>query len=270
MSDLGLPNWQQYREALPDKPLDNPQLPATPTIDPKLAAIQHAAGLALLDQKQLDQGIAYLQAAVESDPTNLRYGNDYRITLRDHQRYDDEEQFYDALYKKNDDVTVGIGLALSYVDQMRSCPKPPDGLVCQAQYSSRSITLLDSLLTAHPYNVIARYARGLNNLYWPTLMGHLPTAQTDLEYAVALTSLMETSSPAFIDDAYTALGDVFAKDKHVDEAINIWRNGLLATPGSSLLQSRLDLSRDKIVDEMNGPIRGLGVYVDTGITLFWT
>lgn len=270
MSDLGIENWQSYRQALPQQPLDNPQLPKTPVVDPKLAALQDAAGLALIEQNQLERGLAYLRAAVQSGPDNLRYGNDYRLALRDHRRFNDEEQLFDALYKEHNTLNVGIGLALSYVDQMRSCPKPPDGLVCQAQYSSRSISLLNALLEKHPYAVIARYARGLNHLYWPTLMGHLPTSQKDLEYAVALTAFMRTSSPAFIDDAYAALGDVFGKDRQVDSAINVWRNGLQVVPTSSLLQSRLDIPRDKVVDEMEGPIRGLGVYVDTDVVLFWT
>ncbi len=269
-TDLGLENWQMYRQALPEKPLDDPRLPASPTVDADLAALQHAAGLTLIQQGQLDRGLDYLRAAVQGSPDNLRYGNDLRMVLRDHQRYNDEEQLFDKLYKQHNTINVGIGLALSYVDQMRSCPKPPDGLVCQAQYSSRSISLLDSLLNAHPYNVIARFARGLNHLYWPTLMGHLPTSQKDLEYAVALTDLMSTSSGSFIDDAYTALGDVFAKDNQVDSAINVWQNGLQKVPNSSLLRSRLDIPRDKVTDEMNGPIRGLGVYVDTSITIFWT
>src|SRR5689334_10336403 len=37
-TDLGLENWQMYRQALPEKPLDDPRLPASPTIDADLAA----------------------------------------------------------------------------------------------------------------------------------------------------------------------------------------------------------------------------------------
>lgn len=270
LTDIGLQDWQQYRAALPADPLADPQLPAEPVIDLQFAALQHAAGLALIEKKQMEPGLAYLKAAVQSDPENLQYGNSYRLILREDKRYNDEETFFAELYQQYPVVNVGIGLALSYVDQMRSCPKPPDGLVCQAQYSSRSIDLLASLLADHPYNAIARYASGLNHLYWPTLMGHLPASQKDLEHVVALAPFLEESSPTFIDDAYTALGDVFAKGENTTTAQNVWRNGLQVVPDSELLQNRLAIPLDKLVSEMDGPIRGLGVYVETDLTLFWT
>ena len=161
-------------------------------------------------------------------------------------------------------------MALSYVDQMRSCPPPPDGLVCQAQFSSRSISQFDTILATQPYNIIARYARGLNHLYWPRLMQHLPRAAQDLSYAVALTGTLNKINNSFTDDAYTALGDTFAKDGQTDMAHNVWLNGLQIAHGSSLLQSRLDIPKDKLTDEESASLRGLGVYVETNLSLFWT
>jgi tetratricopeptide (TPR) repeat protein len=270
MADLGLSDWQSYQQPLPLDALNNPQLPSVPQVKPDLAALQHAAGLALLKQRQVDKGLAYLRAAAEAAPDNLRYDNDYRLALRTHMHYDQEEQFFAAQLAKYNTPTARINLALSYVDHMRSCPPPPDGLVCQAQFSSRSISQLDIVLTEQPYNVIARYARGLNHLYWPTLMGHLPRAQQDLSYAVALTRPLSAISNSFTGDAYTALGDVFAKDNQLDAARNVWFNGLQVVPDSSLLKSRLNIAKDKLADEESGSLRGLGVYVETDMSLFWT
>lgn len=268
-ADLGLENWQTYQKTIAN-PLQDPSLPAQPVVDQQLAAIQDAAGMALIKAGKLDQGLAYLKAAAEADPDNLRITNDYRLSLRDQKRYTDEEAFFSDLQKKHNTLNVSIHLALSYVDEMRSCPKPPDGLVCQAQFSTRSIDLLNTLLSQHEYNVIARYARGLNHLYWPRLMGHLAGSQADLQYSVALLPLLKGISTEFGDDAYTALGDVFGKDGKPDEAQNVWRNGIQVIPNSELLKSRLNIPHDQIEDQETGPIRGLGVYVETDIALFWT
>lgn len=269
VDDLGLARWQDYRQPLPANPLNNALLPASPKLDASLAALEDAAGQALIRQGELDRGLAYLRVAAQSDPTSLRFANDYRLALRDHGRYADEETFFSQLAQQFKSSETALSLALTYVDEMRSCPKPPDGLVCQAQDSSRSITELDNLLAAHPYNLIARYARGLNHLYWPSLMGHLPRAQTDLQFAVALLKPLGSVSSAFPPEAYTALGDVFAKDGQVAQARNVWLNGQNVLSFSSLLASRLSIPQDQLVNEENGSLRGLGVYVETDISIFW-
>jgi tetratricopeptide (TPR) repeat protein len=269
MSDLGLAGWQQYQQTLPTNALNDPQLPQTPQADGRLAALQDAAGQMLIQQGQLVRGLAYMQAAAQSEPDNLRYANDYRLALRYHGRYGDEEAFFSKQSHITSSPVVLINLALSYVDEMRSCPKPPDGLVCQAQYSSRSIDVLNGILAQHPYNIIARYARGLNHLYWPTLMGHLPQSQTDLQFAVALTRLQSTIGSAFTPQAYAALGDVFAKAGQTDKARNVWLNGETVAPGASILKDRLAIPQDQLTNEENGPLRGLGVYVETDVAIFW-
>ncbi len=269
IADLGLANWQDYQRPFPADPLSNPNLSRSPRANVALALLEDAAGQALIRQGQLDRGLAYMQAAAQAEPDNLRYTNDYRLALRDHGRYTEEETFFShqaQLFKTPNTV---ISLALVYVDEMRACPKPPDGLVCQAQNSSHSISILDDVLAQHPYNIIARYARGLNHLYWPSLMGHLPKAQVDLQYAVALTQPLESISRAFTPQAYAALGDVFAKDGQIDTARNVWLNGETVAPGASILDSRLGIPQDQLVNEENNSLRGLGVYVDTDLTIFW-
>ncbi|HLG64848.1 MAG TPA: hypothetical protein VKY19_23100 [Ktedonosporobacter sp.] len=268
-SDIGLAGWHDYQLPLPAHPLNDPRLPATPQVSAPLALLEDAAGQELLHQGLLDRGLAYLRAAAQSAPDNLRYNNDYRVALRDHQRYADEESYFSQLVQHVKTANTTISLALTYVDEMRACPKPPDGLVCQAQDSSRSISILDEVLAEHPYNIVARYARGLNHLYWPSLMGHLPKAQTDLQYAVALTHPLSTISQAFTPLAYTALGDVFAKDGQVEKARNVWLNGKEIVSSSSLLDARLNIAQSQLVDAENTTLRGLGVYVDTDVAIFW-
>jgi hypothetical protein len=173
------------------------------------------------------------------------------------------------LSKQKSTTNVTIEVALAYVDMMRSCPKPPDGLVCQAQNSYSSISVLDKVLQDNPYNIVARYARGLNHLYWPTLMGHLPKAQVDLQYAVALSKAQAKLGSAFVPQVYVALGDVFAKSGKVNDARNVWMNGLNATQDQQLLQQRLAIPKDQLTGQEDQQLRGLGVYVDTDVSLFW-
>ncbi|HEX7736245.1 MAG TPA: hypothetical protein VF458_15440 [Ktedonobacteraceae bacterium] len=268
-ADLGLDAWRAYQQPLPANPLANAQLPGTPQVNPTLALLEDAAGQALIRQGELEKGLSYLQAASQSDQLNLRYSNDYRLALRDHRRFTEELTYFTRVANQDKSVNALITQALAYVDQMRSCPLPPDGLVCQAQDSWNSINILNQVLTTHPYNVIARFARGLNHLYWPSLMGHLPQAQTDLQYSVALTRPLSAITQGFTADAYIALGDVFAKDGKADQARNVWLNGLQLVPASTLLQARLNIAQDQLVNQENGPLRGLGVYVDTDIAIFW-
>ena len=269
--DLGLAGWQAYQQPLPPNPLANPALPSSPQTRADLALLEDAAGQALIHQGELNRGLAYLRAAALSVPDNLRYANDYRLALRDHGRYADEEVFFTAQVHALKAPEAHLNLALAYVDEMRSCPHPPDGLVCQAQLSNRSIDELNIVLTAQPYNIIARYARGLNHLYWPSLMGHLPNAQVDLQYTVALTKPLGLLGlgRAFIPQAYAALGDVFAKDGQVEAAHNVWLNGLQVAPNAPILESRLAIPENQLVDDESGSLRGLGIPVDTDVALFW-
>lgn len=271
VDQLGLGQWQEYQKPLPAHPLADPTLPSSPQVTPGLALLEDAAGQALIQQGNLARGLAYLKAAVLADPQNLRYGNDYRLALRDHALYQDEQTFFASLAKQAPHTNTQIEYALAYVDLMRSCPKPPDGLVCQAQNSYSSISILDGVLQATPYNVVARYARGLNHLYWPTLMGHLPKSQQDLQYAVALSRLQAQISPIFAPQAYVALGDVFAKAGKLSEARNVWLNGLKVVPSQQqgLLQQRLAIPQDQLNAQENQQLRGLGVYVDTDLSIFW-
>jgi hypothetical protein len=269
-NQIGLVDWQEYQQPLPTHPLNNPLLPSTPQVTARLALLNDAAGQAIIQQGDLTRGLTYLKAAVLADPNNLRYGNDYRLALRNHQLYQDEQAFFSVLAKKMQSPNVDIEYALSYVDLMRSCPKPPDGLVCQAQDSYSSISILNGVLQKNPYNIIALYARGLNHLYWPALMGHLPKAQQDLQYAVALTRIQKMIGPLFVPQAYVALGDVFAKANNTQTARNVWLNGLRATTSQNqtLLEQRLAIPQDQLNSQENQQLRGLGVYVDD-LSLFW-
>jgi tetratricopeptide (TPR) repeat protein len=270
-AQLGLANWQEYQQPLPTNPLSNPSLPSSPQATGSLALLEDAAGQALIAQSNLTRGLAYLQASVLADPDNMRYGNDYRLALRNHQMYQEEQTFFAALSKKTPGSNVSIEYSLTYVDMMRACPAPPDGLVCQAQNSYSSISILDGVLQQNPYNIIARYVRGLNDLYWPRLMRHLPQAQQDLQYAVALTRFQKSIGSVFLPDAYVALGDVFGKDGNIQAARNVWLNGLLATPtqDQALLHQRLAIPQDQVSGQENNQLRGLGVYVDTDLSVFW-
>ena len=270
-SQIGLARWQEYQQPLPSHPLDSSLLPSTPQATLGLALLEDEAGQAFIKQGNLTRGLAYLKAAVLADPDNLRYGNDYRLALRDNQMYQDELAFFSALAKKSPTPNTTLEYALTYVDLMRSCPKPPDGLVCQAQDSYSSISILNGLLQKNPYHILARYARGLNHLYWPTQMRHLPNAQEDLQYAVALSRFQTKIGSAFAPQAYVALGDVFGKVGDIKEARNVWLSGLnvVSTQEQTLLKQRLAIPQDQLTLMENQQLRGLGVYVNTDLSLFW-
>ncbi|GCE15777.1 tetratricopeptide repeat protein [Tengunoibacter tsumagoiensis] len=270
LDDLGLNNWQVYQKPIPAHILEDQSIQPVVQQDKDQIFLEAAFGEALIKQGSATRALDYLKAAAQSEPDNLRYTNDYRIALRDLKRYDEEHTFFEQLVAQHNSTNTVLNMALVYVDEMRSCPKPPDGLVCQAQDSSRSISTLNPILEQHPYNIVARFARGLNNLYWPTLMGHLPQAQTDLQYSVSLLKTLNSIKHTFTPTAYAALGDVFAKSNKTADARNVWLNGKNVDPQATILDQRLAIPQDKLVDQEDTTIRGLGVYVDTGIALFWS
>jgi hypothetical protein len=99
----------------------------------------------------------------------------------------------------------------------------------------------------------------------------LPNAQEDLQYAVALSRFQMKISPAFAPQAYIALGDVFGKAGDIKVARNVWLNGLnaVSTREQAPLQQRLAIPQDQLTSMENQQLRGLGVYVNTDLSLFW-
>ena len=132
--------------------------------------------------------VSHTKAAVQADPDNLRYSNYYQWRYATINSID-ESNFFSALSKQRSIANITIEVALSYVDMMRSCSTPPDGLVCQAQILQTALLAYWIKCSRIIHIILLPTMHGLYHLYWPTLMGHLPKAQVDLQYAVALSKV---------------------------------------------------------------------------------
>ena len=238
--------WQRRRGE--EDPQADPRLPAepTPTADPALAQLQFEAGWFLLqeagdDPKVRARGLAYLQAAVRSDPTHLLYGNALRRAMQRLELYAEAPRWWEALAAEaaasageEAPWQVRLQWALSYVDAMadRSLGEARIG-----QLSLQSIGVLDGILAEEPYNWVARYARGLNNLYWPLGMKRYAKALSDLEFAVALGEAVGANA-AIRALSWTAYGDARVKAGEVAQGMRIWREAARRFPEHEPLRRR--------------------------------
>jgi tetratricopeptide (TPR) repeat protein len=270
LNDFGLGETNEIRAAEPKlaNPLESPDLPTQPVTDAGKAQIQYEAGMKLANTGEVEKGLAYLEAAIKSRPTFLRYSNDYRLAIIRSRQYSRSVDFFTSLVKAAGAPEVHLQLALAYVDKMAECPAPPNGMVCQAKLSNQSIAELDKVLQARPYHAMALYAHGLNNLYWPHLMNRLPRAVGDLSTCVAIERAMPDGPRRFYADAYVALGDALVKDGNVKQGWAVWEEGRERFPESAKLRDRLALDRSRAVEQVRR-LRGLGVVVDTDLSIFW-
>jgi hypothetical protein len=180
-------------------------------------------------------------------------------------------------YPHSNSPETQLQLGLSYVDFMLR----EGGRETKARLSSHSIEALTAAIDQKPYFVAARYARGLNYLYWPAIAGRLPLAVTDLKTCVALTKQLPWHPRAQIfAEAYVALGDAYVKLSemaisfgHRRDLIAIakywWREGLIEYPDNGEMQSRLNLASEDLVAYVESA-RAIETYINTDLNLLWT
>jgi hypothetical protein len=227
LADVGLEvlNERASLNRISPDPLRDPALPPEARPDPALAQIQYEAGLVLMGDADRDaqlKGVAYLQAAVKSVPENLFYGNTLRRAMLRLEMYREALQWWESLTSTA--WQARLNQALAYVDVMAD---PSIGEARVGQLSLTSIGILDKVIEAQPHNWIARYARGLNNLYWPTGMRRYEKALADLSYAVALAQAAGAHHH-IVAMSWVAYGDALVKSGQTSRGLQVWRD---AHPG---------------------------------------
>lgn len=221
--------------------------PGAPVVDAAAAQAQYEAALALLAGGTADQeqGLAYLQSAVRSDPENLVYGNALRATLLQRERFDDLRQVWQAM--PNLSAKGHIQAALAQIDAMHD---PHSGNANLGRYSMQAAEHLDAVIAENPHHWLAHYARGLNHLYWPTGFQRTGKAVSDLSYALAIQKSLPDHAAPYFAFTYAALGDALVKQGKVQQGVQVWREGLEAYPESEALRARgkagVDGARDLV------------------------
>ncbi|KOR31477.1 hypothetical protein TI04_00550 [Achromatium sp. WMS2] len=155
-------------------------------------------------------------------------------------------------------------LAFAYIDKI-----PVVGPMGAGFLSKRSIEQFKTALQANPDDWIANYGIGMNYLHWPDYFEKNDTSITYFEKAIALQQV-RAAKPADIL-AYIRLGDAWAKAGNVDNARQVWQQGVTKLGKHQDLMERLDIPKSKLkvaVTEAYNPNNSIGA-IDTDISILW-
>ncbi|PEM43198.1 tetratricopeptide repeat protein [Bacillus toyonensis] len=181
-----------------------------------------------------ERGVENLKKLIKDEPDNLEYLNTLRLYMNSRKLTKD---FANYLEDFPHTTSIKIQKALSYVDLLQD---PDLGIAALGQTSSKSIQELESILDENPHNWLARYARGLNNLYWPSGLKRTESAIKDLSYCLAVVKLHEKKGVVLElwPQAYITYGDALVKEGETEDGIKVWKDGFSEYPDNKDLEKR--------------------------------
>ncbi|WP_018884935.1 tetratricopeptide repeat protein [Paenibacillus massiliensis] len=230
---------QSYATAQQDT-VERPQLPLQSVEE---ADQLFAYALTASRNKQLEQSeiVRYLKETVAYDPSNAAYSTALRLELMDTERSEEFVSFVEGL-NAQDVPQLEIQKSMAIIDRLQD---PSIGTAVLGQRSYVAIEILDRVLERNPYDWMAHYARGINNLYWPVGLQRIDLSIQDLSFCVAVARQYEGRSPELWTRAYLALGDALVKKGQIAEGIKIWEEGYEQYPENEELRNRVEAGEDQ-------------------------
>jgi len=227
--------------------------PQAPRFDEALKAA--AAG-------QVEAALPAFEGALEADPDNLLYANEYRKAVIRAAAYDRAIAFFAKLTEAHPQSAYAwLNYGYSYVDKI-----PAAGSISQVILANKAQTLFSQSITLKR-SWIALYTRGNSYLYWPKVFGRAPLGVADLEEAVAL-ARRETKPRAVYARGWVALGDAYWKTDQPEKARATWNEGAKLFAGEPQLAARLARQGDELeaylYDQLDPSRR-----VDTDLAPLW-
>lgn len=215
-----------------------------------VAAGNHAAAL------------PHFEAALSSDPDNLRYANEYRRAVIRTGEYERAIAFFEKLTAAHPQAAFAwLNYGYAYVDKI-----PAAGSITQVILANNALTQFSKSIEIKK-SWIALYTRGNSYLYWPKVFGRAPLGVADLEQAVDMAKKEPKKKKVHVR-AWVALGDGYWKTDQLEKAKATWREGLALYPGEPQLEARLAKSGEEletyIQDQLDPNKR-----VDTNLEPLW-
>ncbi|WP_127531380.1 hypothetical protein [Paenibacillus kobensis] len=188
--------------------------------------------------------IMLLKQAVEKEPNRMAYANALRIQMREQGEIKTYLEYLEQI--KPSTPALKLQKALSYVDLLQD---PDLGTASLGQLSARSISVLNDLIEDRPYDWFAHYARGLNNLYWPSGLQRTDKAIQDLGYCLAVAKQLEGGMKLSVWPLiYTAYGDALVKEGQIKKGIEVWKDGFQKYKEDEELKRRASVGEVEAVD----------------------
>ncbi|MGM1048291.1 MAG: tetratricopeptide repeat protein [Bacillota bacterium] len=191
-----------------------------------------------------------IKSLVLKNPNNLVYSTELRLRLN---KINQTNEYINFMKEEVEQTPrVRIQIALAFVDMLQDLDL---GTAALGQRSSESINILNGILKENPYDIPARYARGLNNLYWPQGLQRSEQAIQDLAYCIAVQQALNDTEFSFWPAIYAALGDAWVKNGNIKKGISIWKQASYIFPKDNDLQKRANADENQayeIVKEERG------------------
>lgn len=195
-------------------------------------------GVAAAAAESFDVAFEKLEAALDAEPDNLRYGTAYRQAViaaagnEKKELYDRAIEYFKKLVEQHPQAANAyLNLAFAYVDKI-----PAEGAITQVILANTSLGHFGSALAIED-SWLGRYSRGHAYLFWPPIFGRTPNGIADLERAIEIAR--ENGGPKpYQARAWAALGDGYWRLDNVRKAREIWQQGLEVFPDDPHLQAR--------------------------------
>lgn len=214
---------------------------------PEAAVLPHAArdpertvreARLAVEEEQLEKALDLFERAVRAEPSDLRYGAEYRQAVIAAEEYDRAIDFFEALAERHPHVhAVFLNWGYAYVDKI-----PAAGAITQVILANQALGRFTEALEREE-TWLGLYTRGNSYIYWPAIFQRTARGIADLERAIALAEDLERK--AYHSMAWSALGDGYWRFDDLDRARRIWRDGLARYPGDPGLGTRLAFETDE-------------------------
>ncbi|SDZ40572.1 hypothetical protein [Bacillus sp. 166amftsu] len=209
----------------------------------------HPYLMAIISELPKEEQIEYLKEAIKVSPNNHVLLNKLRMTMLKQKRTEEYINFLQEITPSND---IKLHLALSYVDLLQDHDL---GTAALGQRSTQSIMILNEILEDNPNNLLARYARGVNNLYWPSGLKRTEKAIQDLAFCVAIAEKFSDKKFPMFENFYITYGDALVKEGEIAEGRAVWERGYDRFPNNKDLELRAKTKKDralKVVEKVRG------------------
>jgi tetratricopeptide (TPR) repeat protein len=180
-----------------------------------------------------------MEAALATDPDNLRLGNDYRMAVIATNQYERCLQFFAKLVADHPNASNAyLNYAFAYVDKI-----PSAGSVTQVITANNALNMFTKSIELKP-TWIGYCTRGKSYLYWPVVFDRTRLGVADLEEAMKIQKAEKKRSYHRL--TYIFLGDGYWKMGNLPKAMEVWKEGLVQFPDNADLKARLSRQGDDL------------------------
>lgn len=196
-------------------------------------------GVKALAENKYPEAMHYLELALNSDPENLHYANDYRQAAIRGKDFDRSLKFFEKAavdHPRSPNIHLNFGFA--YVDKI-----PVAGSITQVILANNALNEFTKAVELYP-SWIGYYTLGESYLFWPRVFNRASMGVADLEKAMEIQKREPRKS--YHVKVYVGLGDGYWKMDQLEKARAVWREGLRQFPDNADLKARLSHEGDDL------------------------